>query len=1255
MQWLTDEDLRTWSRRTDARELFVDLVGDLIRATVSDIRKFRFPGQSAGTLRGFDGDLETTEGVSRVPAGHSKWEFGTTPTGKTKAEADYLKRTAQTPADVMRENALVMVNLHNWDTPREPLVNWLAEKSKEKKWREVHFIDGTGLQKWLEEKPAVAARYARNVLGKAPRHGALSTDEFWERFSTSFKPALTEAMLLCDRKDKAEQLLNVLAGAPQNFTIAAENAEEVIAFAVAVIRTAPAELRTALEAKTMIVESLEAAQFLQGTRDMVFLVWKGAEPLASALGQRGPTLTAATGLQRKRAGLPMLDRPSASAMAEAMASMNIDRQEAYDLATRCGRSLIILRRLQPAAGIAEPAEWGHMAKALKPALLAGGWTTDSELDKEVVASLAGGTDYLAVERPVRETLVLSDPPFDKVEQVWQLRAAVDAFPYYGHLVDEDDLKQLKAAVIRVFSHQVVQPTADEKFSFRYTAPADYSSWLRDGLAYTLNLFAVMPDVGGLQLSGTTPQQYVNDVVRSLPDFAKNHRWILPILPQLSLIAEAAPVPFLDALEKSLEGGGEDALNWFQESDGEDFPFAATSPHVYVLWALEVLAWDPSYLSRVTMILGKLAAIDPKPKSTNGNRPLSSLRHIFVAWSPNTNAGLQRRIKAIDELIRVEPDIAWELLQLLMPRWHDTSSPTARPKLRDTIPLTPETLTFGVVWETEAKLLDRLLALAQDREDRVVALVEHMASYQPSNRGRLISVFEEALKRSTNPEGSAIWHKLRDFVAHNSAFQNADWSLKGEELARLKNLVERNEPSDVVAQARHLFDDWIPRLGGDFNSAIEDAEVARTNALRQVYTAEGAAGISRLAKSVKLPAQMGKAFEKLDLPFDDAAFLILELLEAGGECYGLACLVSGALMIKDGETWAHYFRTSILPRTNSIKDAAWLLAHWPNNAETWNFAEAIGKDFAETYWREVGSLPYNGSAQDIVHAIAKLRAVNRSLRVLATLHQRVKDVDSETLLKILDESVAEIAKGATASSTLSYAVSRVFETLSTRGDIPTIEVARREYVYLPLIEGNVQALAVHALLATNPSEYMDMVKHVFISKDEKAVEEPSDEDRARAKLSYRLLRSFHTLPGEGANGVVDEDVLRAWVHEVRRLAAECGREDITDELIGELLAHAKPDSANGAWPPKPVANLLDELAADRIERGIEIERFNMRGAFSKAIGEGGRQERELAAKYRGWAEWTNSPRATALLERIAEGWDADARREDVSAEQDRLKR
>lgn len=1255
MKWITDEDLRNWSRRTDARELFVDLVGDLIRATVADITKFRFPGQSAGTLRGFDGDLEvaSTAAVSRVPIGPSKWEFGTTPTGKAKAEQDYEKRTSNTPADVMAKNAFIMLNLHSWDTPKSPLVNWLEEKNAEDKWREVHFLDGTVLQKWLEEKPAVAARYARTVLGNAPRNGAMSTDEFWARYSGGFKPALTEAMLLAGRTEEAKQLLEVLKGAPQNFTIGAESAEEVVAFAVAVIRSAPVEIRRLLEAKTMVVETAEAAQFLNGMSGMVYLVWQGAEALAASLGQRGPTLTAATGIQRKRQGLMQLARPSSSAMAEAMLTMNIERHEAYELAQKCGRSLVILRRLNPAAGIDNPAEWGNYAKALKPALLAGGWTADSQLDREVVASL-GGSDYLTVERPVRETLSMSDPPFDKVEQVWQIRAAVDAFPYYGHLVDEEDLARLKAAAVKVFSHHVTKPSAEEMFSLDYRAQADYSSWLRDGLAYTLNLFAVMPKVGGLDFSGTTPQRFVDEVIRSLPEYAKSHRWILPILPQLTALAEAAPIPFLEALEKSLEGVNQDALNLFQESDGINFLSQQTSPHVYVLWALEALAWDPALLPRVTLALGKLAHIDPKTKSNNGNRPLESLRNIFLAWLPSTDADLNKRIKALDALIRALPDVAWELLLKLAPRSHDSSSSTARPKLRDTTPLNPEILTFGLVWKTEEKLLDRALRLANGNDERLLQLVENLASYRKESRTRLFRVIEESLSEPNTIEGNPLWHKLFRLVSRHEAFPSAEWSFKGEELEWLKGLVEQHRPTSPIVGARHLFDDWLPLLHTNVEAALKDIELRRGESLQLVYRQSGTDGLLQLVKTVSRPSQMGEAFAKLDWPFDEAAELMFRLIDEGGECNLLASIISGGLRARFSEEWANYYAAAILPRTKSKEDAVRLLANWPNNRLTWNFVDNVGQEFADTYWKEVGALPYSGTEHDWSFAIDRLRGVGCSLKVLTSLHNRVKDVPSTTLVELLDESVGEVFSG-TAPTSLSYPLSIVFETLATRNDLPVVEVARREYLFLPLIEDSVKGLAVHRLLATDPTEYIAVLNSVFRAANAAPEENPSDEQRIRARMSFRLLRSFHSVPGEAADGAIDESELRRWVFEVRALAEKSDRADIADQYIGHLLAHSKPEVDSEVWPQPAVAKLLDEISADEVETGIEVERVNMRGVYSRAFDEGGVQEREFAATYQRWAAETAFPRTEAMLERIAARWEADARRVDIEAEKEKLKR
>jgi alpha/beta superfamily hydrolase len=84
-------------------------------------------------------------------------------------------------------------------------------------------------------------------------------------------------------------------------------------------------------------------------------------------------------------------------------------------------------------------------------------------------------------------------------------------------------------------------------------------------------------------------------------------------------------------------------------------------------------------------------------------------------------------------------------------------------------------------------------------------------------------------------------------------------------------------------------------------------------------------------------------------------------------------------------------------------------------------------------------------------------------------------------------------------------------------------------------------------------------------------------------------------------------------------------------------------------------VIETLASAQVERGISIERFNMRGVFGKAIGEGGDQERALAKQTREWAEASaGSVRTRAMLEHIAQSWDRDAERSDTETQQNALR-
>lgn len=1251
MRWIDENALKRWADQLDARALLVSMVADLIRATIADPTQFRFPGGNAGQVRGFDGDLETTDSVGLVPKNKSKWEFGTSP-GIGKANSDYEKRTNATSPDVMRENTLVIVSLHKWDTPQKTLVDWVEDRNAEDKWAGVRYIDAVALVQWLENHPAVAARYAKKVLGTAPKVGALSTDEYWELFSSRFKPTLKEDVVLCDREEEAKQLLQQLMGPPMGVLLGAESSEEVVAFAVAAIRAAPEEQRAYLEARTLIVESEDAARFLSAKKNLVFITKGPADNFAGILAAKGPTLSGITGVQIRSGRHRSLLRPTANAMGEAFTSMGYERQEGYELAHRCGRSLTILRRLIP-SGPAQPPEWHALASVLKPAFLAGGWMWSTRLDKELLTELAGTNDYPSFEGSLLPTLGFTDPPIDRVDDVWQVRAPVDAFQHYGHLISEHDLEKLRDAAIKVFSYAAPQPSRDERFSLTYNRSEDYSRWLRDGLALTLLLFAALPDVGGLHIHGKSPQQYVNDILNAIPGFGKKHETLLAVLDQVSALAEAAPIPFLSALESMLEGDSNEARALFVSGD-DDQNFGTRSPHIHILWGLEVLAWDPKLVLRVALVLAKLAEIDPESESRSMNRPINSLRTIFLSWSPQTHATGKQRILAIDAVLKAVPGVAWEMLKKLMPRSHDSSSPTQKPKLRDTSPMLAEQLTYDVVWSSEAAIIERAIQLARGHEARVLHIVSQMAHFRPTSRVAALELIEQHLSQHPCSDGNPVWHALREEVSRHEYFGSSDWALAEDDLTAIKAVLDKYEPDDLLAKERQLFDDWHPRIGHrEDEDSSEMIDSARVEALKRIWTAEGSSGILRFAGMVKLPQLLHEPMQKLDFDFEQAATMQIAAIEAGDPLADFAVRVSAVCRLRFGGQWEEAFKLRVAPACDSSETVARLLLAWPLERSTWSFVESLGVGIRDEYWRQINHLPLTSSEEELREAIDELRAIGRSTDVIHLLHKKIRKLSADLILALLDEAYAELVRGyRKPTNMLSYYLGDAFDAL--QGQVSQEEIARREYMYLPLLESERKPLSLHNFMATDPKFFVQVLSQVFGSKSGPRQEEVSEEERSRARTSYRLLSSFETIPGQ-SDAEIDYDELMSWISRVRKSAADCDRAEIADEYIGHLLAHGPEEPVQKYWPHTVICKAIEEVASDNIERGVEIERYNMRGVFRKAYAEGGAQERDLANTYIEWASLIPEyPRAAALLTRIAEGWNRDAKRADIDAEKRKLK-
>ena len=121
---------------------------------------------------------------------------------------------------------------------------------------------------------------------------------------------------------------------------------------------------------------------------------------------------------------------------------------------------------------------------------------------------------------------------------------------------------------------------------------------------------------------------------------------------------------------------------------------------------------------------------------------------------------------------------------------------------------------------------------------------------------------------------------------------------------------------------------------------------------------------------------------------------------------------------------------------------------------------------------------------------------------------------------------------------------------------------------------------------------------------------------------------------------------------RSVLHEQDRGAIGDQRIGSVLRYS-PVGDDGVWPHEAIRVLIEELAAEHVERGIEVQVYNSRGVTSRGVYEGGDQERALADQYREWAEATQSrwPRTASMLRRIVDSYERDARRHDVDAERD----
>jgi hypothetical protein len=1245
---ITGTDLVTWAGRIDATSDLPALIRRLILAT-TDAQVTMRAGEGV-RLGGFDGLVVSTGTYPFVAEGTSVWEMGVTDDVARKAESDYATRSENPLTAEPAATSYVFVTPRRW--PRKEV--WAKQKQAQGPWKTVQVLDADDLEAWLSVTPAVSAWLTPRL--RLPAEGVMTVERYWEDWAGVTAPTLSPAVLMAGwPADPVAAIREQLAGAPTVFGVASESRGLSAAFVASVLVAWEGEEGERCRARTLLVEDGRVWNSAVDQRAQSILVplFDDRARVEAAI-QHGHHVVVPLGRREQGRKVLTLDKQNRGALYTALLALGLAEDRTDALATLGRRSMGALRRrLSHVPAIHQPA-WAHgeAVRALVGPVLAGTWKNDQAGDQEVLAHLSG-RPYPDIEREVAQLAGQDDPPLKRTGTVWMMVDREDTWDLVARALTQDDLHRFEEVVLRVLS--ALDP-ADElppeqrPYANLYGKILPHSGLLREELADTLALMGARSDEVAWPL-GDQAQTFVDSMVRQLLAATTARAWasMAWVLPRL---AEASPDSFLNAIERAVRTDQPPLAELFRTHERPIF--GPSSPHIALLWALELLAWSPTHLTRACLALAHL--VEHEPDQRSGNRPGGSLQSILNVWFRNTSASVEGKLAAVDALRVQTPAVAWSMMLALVPDLNGHAFTTQTPRWRNWGQDDGHRVPAADLSSMLAGVIDRLLADAPGDVDRVLALLGKGVRFTAPHWARV----HDLLKASADTGADAalqIWRALRQFVARQGDYPTAKWTLNADALRPLGAIRDRLEPVDPVLRFQWLFSSQ-PALGlahrdHDYSERQAVLQSKRHSAVQDILAARGPDGLRDLLARLDQPADaygVGLAAGELpdtvlDAPEVLHSFLTIPL---SGQSF-----IGGVLQSwhqRKGLEAVEALLTSAEVSTWAAEAQGQLLRMLPAGDRTWRLVEGRGVEIEQQYWSLLPSFALSGGTpEEAREAFHRFLARNRLEAAFKVARQQLKgtptDLSGEEWLNLLEQLPVA---GQEALDNLAYELKEILDELADHADVDGLRLAGLAWLYLPLYGFESPPTALTKELLRAPKLYAQMVATAF--PERKVGAPPNDAEIAQQERASLLLHSLRGVPGQDEQGQVDGQTLLDWVFEARGALSDLNAEGIGDSQIGELLGRS-PSTSEGTWPIPEIRGVIERTESTSLEDGFRVGRFNSRGVTSRALDAGGDQERALVDQYRKDAakldgEW---PRTAHLLRELARGYAQDAQHNDDRAD------
>ncbi|WP_430469814.1 HigA family addiction module antitoxin [Thalassospira lucentensis] len=1247
-------NIEDWAGTLDARAQLPALIRRLVLTTGATLSQSNFPAYDQSQRPGWDGFTECIAPNAWVPEGRSGWEFGCNSDPWAKATDDYSTR-CKLPLSVREETTFVFVTPRDWLRKDE----WVAKKRAEAKWKDVRAYDANDLEQWLENSPSAQIWLAnlRNIHALECK----TLIDCWDSWACVSKPAISPSIFESAISSKLDELKNWLNEAGSSpLIISAASKEEGLAFLAATVQSS-SELEP-LNQLAIFFKSSAAIDRLKGMTSPVVPVIYSGELEQKVL----ETFPNSKSLIIADKNLPPSGRtievgvPSYESFRKAIGEMNLDEGQYASEIRGCGRSPTILRRLFAKTPALRMPEWAlkpDHKRWMVPFVLVGRWDWGNKADQDILSILID-EDAEVIEHRINELSNLVDAPLLKEGRLSGVASKLESLRAVAGVVRERDISAFLELAEYVLEED--DPSLDLEESERWAAAIhkklrEHSRAIRESICDTLILLAVH---GPVLLDGRLNIALANQVAALVTNLLKNREPRVWQSQQADLpsYAEAAPEAFLGIVEDELTRP-HPAFECLFEPAGNG-PFGRCE-RTGMLWALEVLAWDPSRLGRA---INALASLCMYPLEDNwGKNPAGSIRDILLSWYPQTKASLEQRIEVLEALCRRHPEVGWDFCFSQLGFGGSSTSGTYKPRWRDDAS-EQSVCTYGERDQFARKCLDLLLSRSDYDREKLERLIELLGSIPDEDSAHIERLVMQWLESSPlQSDVAALREHVRvSTMTHRARRRPSDseYSFNGHELYAAL------EPSDLVQRYRWLFDRaWVECSREelvedelDFDARDKLLASQRAEVLREILEERGSEGVLELCSFSEAPEMIGHLLGSKVMQTDELVELVVELLlrDQHESSKKIDRCISGVLFEFRGEPLPNFLKQIFhsLPELPNEKDHLSILKLAPSCRENWEMVKALGVAAERQYWQSLSVQLPRLDAEDLTYCVKQLLSVGRPGAAFQMPFVMFKQLSSELLHQVLLDLATKVSEETDRFKNIEgFRVVSALNVLNERGDLDVQKLVQLEFLYGRVI-GNYDKYTFPNLskeIASSPSSFFHLIALCF-GREDRAVDDPSlnlpegDERRRNAAtLAHDALSNVKMIPGTQVDGSVDMEKLRGWVHDVREIAGKHDRLMVADSKIGELLRLSSPD-VDGLWPNAKVREVIEEVHSRDLATGFLIAVRNARGSHFRPQPDNGSPEREIASKYRGYAERViyQQPFVGRMLMSIAQSYESDAK-------------